>query len=158
MVDPITGLGAVKAAFDLAKSLKNINDATVRNGAVIELQEKILSAQETQTALVQRVSELEAKVAEFEAWEAQKKRYALKDFGGDTFAYELKATEANGEPFHSACPNCYQNRHISILQGRGEDAFKREMFVCHKCKADFHFGQKMQRNLQTSSYNPRRAP
>jgi hypothetical protein len=36
----IAGLGAIKTAFDLAKGLKDIDDATRRNAAVIELQEK----------------------------------------------------------------------------------------------------------------------
>jgi hypothetical protein len=42
----IAGLGIFKSLYDSAKALKDINDGTVRNGAVIELQEKILSAQE----------------------------------------------------------------------------------------------------------------
>ena len=41
------GLSALKTAFDIAKGLKDIDDATRRNAAVIELQEKILLAQET---------------------------------------------------------------------------------------------------------------
>jgi hypothetical protein len=40
------GLSAIKTAFDIAKGLKDIDDATRRNAAVIELQEKILAAQE----------------------------------------------------------------------------------------------------------------
>jgi hypothetical protein len=43
------GLSAIKAALDLAKGLKDINDATVRNRAVIELREKILAAREAQS-------------------------------------------------------------------------------------------------------------
>ena len=38
------GIGALKTAFDIAKGLKDIDDATRRNAAVIELQEKILTA------------------------------------------------------------------------------------------------------------------
>jgi uncharacterized coiled-coil DUF342 family protein len=68
----ITGLGAIKSAFDLAKGLKDIDDAARRNAAVIELQEKILSAQAAQSALVERIGELEKQVAGFKAWEAQK--------------------------------------------------------------------------------------
>jgi hypothetical protein len=44
------GLAAAKAAFDIAKGLKDIHDATVRNAAVIELQEKILSEKESRSA------------------------------------------------------------------------------------------------------------
>jgi len=35
------GLGAIKTAFDIAKGLKDIDDAARRNAAVIELQQKI---------------------------------------------------------------------------------------------------------------------
>ena len=33
----------------------------------------------------------------------REKAYALKGYGGGTFAYELKEAEANGEPIHRAC-------------------------------------------------------
>src|SRR5262249_3392802 len=51
------GLGAIKTAFDIAKGLKDIDDAARRNAAVIELQEKILAAQQEQMALVERITE-----------------------------------------------------------------------------------------------------
>jgi len=35
--------------FDIAKGLKDIDDAARRNAAVIELQERILSAQQSQS-------------------------------------------------------------------------------------------------------------
>ncbi len=65
MVAPelISSLGGLKAAFDLAKGLKDIDDARRRNAAVIELQEKILAAQQAQAALVERINELEKQVA-----------------------------------------------------------------------------------------------
>src|SRR6516162_2494056 len=94
------GLGAIKTAFDIAKGLKDIDDAARRNAAVIELQEKILTAQQAQMALVERIDELEKEVASFEAWAREKKRYKLTDYGGGTFAYALKPEEAQGEPPH----------------------------------------------------------
>jgi hypothetical protein len=41
-----TGLSALKNVFELVKGLKDIHDATIRNEAIINLQEKILSAQQ----------------------------------------------------------------------------------------------------------------
>ena len=42
MVAEVFGsIGAFKAMFDIAKALKDMNDAAIRNGAVIELQEQI---------------------------------------------------------------------------------------------------------------------
>jgi hypothetical protein len=58
------GLSSVKAAFDIAKGLKDIHDATLRNAAVIELQEQILSAQVEHASLIDRIRELEKQMAE----------------------------------------------------------------------------------------------
>ena len=58
VAEVFAGIGALKAAFDIAKGLKDIDDAARRNAAVIELQEKILSAQSAQSDLVQRIREL----------------------------------------------------------------------------------------------------
>jgi hypothetical protein len=47
-------ISAFKAMFDMARGLKDINDAAIRNTAVIELQERILSAQAEQSSLIER--------------------------------------------------------------------------------------------------------
>ena len=73
------GLAAFKSAFDLAKGLKDINDAAIRNAAIIELQGKILAAQHDQSKLVQHLRELEQEIASLKDWEAEKKRYALRE-------------------------------------------------------------------------------
>ena len=119
------GLGALKTAFDIAKGLKDIDDATRRNAAVIELQEKILAAREAQSALLERVSELEEEVASFEKWDAEKERYELKQLvpAAPTFAYTLKSDAKPSEAFHCICASCYQRQIKSILQ------FSRTLFA-----------------------------
>jgi hypothetical protein len=101
------GLSAVKAAFDIAKGLKDIHDATLRNTAVIELQEKILAAQQSQAALVERIGDLEKQVADFEAWNAEKERYELKIIGYAAFAHMLKP-EARGSEQRTASFHMYK--------------------------------------------------
>jgi hypothetical protein len=132
VAEVFAGLSALKSAFDIAKGLKDIDNAARRNAAVIELQEKILTAQSAQSDLVERIRELEAKVTSFEKWEAEKERYQLTDFGDGTFAYLLKPEEARGEPPHRICAQCYQKDEKSILQflhqSHGQDYFK-----CHSC-------------------------
>jgi hypothetical protein len=39
VAEVFAGLGSIKAAFDIAKGRKDIDDATRRNTAIIELQE-----------------------------------------------------------------------------------------------------------------------
>ncbi len=136
----IAGLGLFKTMFDVAKGLKNMNDAAVRNAAVIELQEHILTAQEQQSALVEEIRDLKTRMAELEAWDAEKQRYKLHDFGGETFAYILKEEESNGEPMHRICAPCYQKGHKSILQFRAQNAWRQDKYACPACKTDFLLG------------------
>jgi hypothetical protein len=112
----IAGIGIFKSLYDSAKALKDINDATVRNGAVIELQEKILTAQEAQSSLIDRIRYLEEKIRDFETWESEKKRYELKSIGPSVFAYMLKPAMRGGEPPHWICTNCFSKRQTSIIQ------------------------------------------
>lgn len=145
----VTGLSLFKSMLDTAKGLKDMNDAAVRNTAVIELQEQILSAQEQQTTLINRVNDLEKEMTRFETWESEKERYQLHEFGGGTFAYTLKEGMENGEPPHRLCANCFQKDHKSILQGHGQDAFSRDMYGCPACGETFNFGERRHRPPQT---------
>lgn len=111
----LAGLGAFKAMLDVAKGLKDLNDAAARNAVAIDLQEKILTAQEQQSTLIERVRTLEKEMARFEAWDAEKQRYELKKLPPGVHVYSLKAGAANGEPAHDLCANCYQQGKKSIL-------------------------------------------
>jgi hypothetical protein len=56
VAEAMMGVSAFKAAMDITKGLKDIDDRTRRNEAVIELQEKILGAQSAQAALIEKRS------------------------------------------------------------------------------------------------------
>ena len=140
--EAFAGLSAIKTAFDIAKGLKDIDDAARRNAAVIELQEKLLVAQETQSALTEKIRDLEKEVADFERWDAEKQRYELKQLarGGAAFAYALKPEAQPPEPFHCICASCYQRRLKSILQfermamiGSSE-----QILQCPVCESETH--------------------
>jgi hypothetical protein len=135
----LAGLSAIKTAFDIAKGLKDIDDAARRNAAVIELQEKILIAQQAQMALVERIGELEKQVERFETWKAEKNRYKLTDYGGGTFAYALKPEEAQGEPEHRICAHCYESGHRALLQFSHKSGGQ-DYFDCLSCKTQQAFG------------------
>ena len=111
------GLGALKSALDIAKGLKEIDDVTRRNAAVIELQEKILSAQSAQVSLVERVRELEKEELKFalKHGDIEKQRYQLTDVGDGTFAYALQQSVSGSEPLHYICANCYEQSKKLIL-------------------------------------------
>jgi hypothetical protein len=136
----LAGLSGLKTAFDIAKGLKDISDATARNAAVIELQEKILSAHAAQSDLIERIRELEKEVASLKTWETEKERYSLTDFGVGTFAYLLKEEKAAGEPPHRICANCYQHNRKSILQFN-HHAQGQDWYDCHGCDKQQAFGR-----------------
>jgi|ERR1700682_3664721 hypothetical protein len=139
VTETIAGLSAIKTAFDMTKALKDINDAAIRNAAVIELQEKILSARDAQTALLDRISNLKKEVASFEKWEAEKEEYELKEIFTRTFAYSIKESARGARPPHLICANCYEGRKKSILQ-RADAAH----LICPECKTRIRFDQAAQ--------------
>lgn len=143
----MTGLGLFNSLLNMAKGLKDMNDAAVRNAAVIELQEGILAAQAQQAALTDQVRQLEEKVRSFEKWGAEKQRYKLTDYGGGTFAYALKPEKSHGEPPHRLCATCYEQGIKSILQHKGSSS-GRELVGCHNCKQEYWLGQSVDKRIE----------
>ncbi|MER8436970.1 hypothetical protein NKH36_23515 [Mesorhizobium sp. M1312] len=115
-MDIATGYAALTSAFEIAKGLKNIDDRVKLNAAVIELQERILSAQQAATDAKDRLHEMEKTIEAFNSWTETAGRYALKDFGCQTYAYQARPETLSGEPPHLACPNCFRERRLSVLQ------------------------------------------
>jgi hypothetical protein len=132
LAEAITGLGTFKTMLDMAKGLKDINDAAVRNTAIVELTEKIIAAQAAQTALIARVSDLEKDLVRFENWEAEKQRYQLEELPPGILVRSLKPGMENGEPPHKICANCYEKGVKSPLHNRGQ-ANGLTHWRCHTC-------------------------
>jgi len=126
------GLSAFKTAFDLARGLKDIDDAVRRNAAVIELQEQILTAQSAQQELIERVSKLQNEVADLKAWGAEKQNYELKSIEGRAFVYVLKPGARPSEPAHWLCPTCYNNAQKSFMQFIALDG-REHVYKCPQC-------------------------
>lgn len=137
----VTGVGLFKSMLDMAKGLKDINDAAVRNAAVIELQEKILAAREAQSTLAEQVRDLEAEVARLKAWDREKERYELQQRSPNcpgALAYRVKESERGAEPVHWLCPTCYEDGRKSILQEH-EGARRSINAACPRCKTTLSF-------------------
>ena len=141
-------IASMKTAGDIAKGLIGIRDEAKIRERVIELQQVILSAQQSAIAaqsgefeLMEQIRNLEQKLVELQDWEREKKRYRLRDFGGGTFARELKDEEVTAdEPKHLICANCFDQRRKSTLQFQGHDINKRILQFCPGCKTQFALG------------------
>jgi hypothetical protein len=142
-VSAIAGtVSALKGAIDITQAMIGLRDAQAIQTKVIELNSKILEAQssaflanEERSALIERVGRLEQEIAALKAWNAEKNRYELTQWGNGAFAYVLKETEQAGEPRHALCANCYQRGAKSILQSNGEPRWMLHAWECPSCRA-----------------------
>lgn len=132
-------MSSLKSAYDLSKAMIGIRDAKVLNDKVIELQGVILAAQSSamaahsdQLALLERVGELEKKVADMEAWETEKQKYRLEAVTPAVFAYVLKSDAGSPEPPHWLCTACYQNSKKSILSATSRMG-THNVWKCPRC-------------------------
>lgn len=139
-MDIASGYTALTAAFNLAKGLKDVHDQVKVNEVLIELQAKILEAQEAVRNGRDKLETAEQELKAYKDWDSTASKYQLRDFGGNTYAFELKKDQANGSPWHIACPNCYGSRKLSILQY--DDIYSgRKNFKCSSCKSEFMLGK-----------------
>jgi hypothetical protein len=133
-------IGSLKTAADITKGFLDLKEAAAVQGKIIELQGIILSAQSSalagqseQLTLLERIRELEGKLAKLEAGEKEKERYELKKLPPGVYVYSLKQDMARGEPAHRLCAKCFQNGKKAILQESGSDYMK-----CHECGSEFY--------------------
>lgn len=115
-------LDGIKGALDIAKTLKDVRDEAVIATKVSDLMASMIDAQShasaayaRETELTQRIRDLEAKIAGFEKWEAERQRYELQRVGSGVYAYRLKESECAVEPAHYICTACYERRQKGIF-------------------------------------------
>ncbi len=140
------GLGALKTAMDLAKGLQAASSQATINEVKIGLQQSILeaqsalaSAQQADATTTGRIRDLEQQIVEFKDWSRDAERYELKAIDRGCFAYMPKAGMGNGEPPHWLCANCFNRRHKSFLQFKGQDQDRgtrgiTSTYACDTCK------------------------
>ncbi len=141
-------LTSFKTGFGILGAMKDIRDHALMQQKIGELQDVIMVAQQNAMAaqinaleMGQRITDLQAKLAEAEGWAAEKARYQLKNFGGDTFAYELRPEHAKpGEPIHWLCPTCFDKGEKSIVQTLHTGSTHR-VVECRPCKWQITLGR-----------------
>jgi len=149
------GLTSLKTAFDIAKAMKDIHDATTLNSKIIDLQSAIMDAQssaitarEVHASQIGRIREIEEEIARLKAWERQKQNYELKQLGVGSLAYALKPEVTTGEPPHWLCANCYNHGKKAFLQLAPEwaEVLQAYLWVCPICATGIYVGYKFSPN------------
>ncbi len=144
MVD-MAAIGALSAALrtatDLTKAFVGLRDEAMIQAKVIELQSAILSAhqcafeaQTAQSALLDELATVKAKLSEIEGWATERNRYELVAVVPHLYAYRLSEQQKHdGEPSHMLCAACFDEGKKSILQGQ-------HILHCQRCKARLNLG------------------
>ena len=106
-------------------------------GKVVEVQMSMSAALNEQTALTETISELKKRIADLEAWEAEKQNYELKALDRVSFVYASKQSMEGGEPPHWLCANCYTQGKKAILQIASEQVggLGDRGWQCPRCQA-----------------------
>ncbi|MGL4286013.1 MAG: hypothetical protein ACRCVA_06710 [Phreatobacter sp.] len=138
----------LNTAFDMAAALTAADEPLARQDQVRGLQfmmlqahSRVLLAQYEQLDLVKAIDKLEADAAHAVGWRQEASRYVLRDFGGGTYAYDLKPGEERGEPPHLLCARCFQADRKSILQFVLPGRDGRRIFECHACGKQSSLGK-----------------
>lgn len=147
----VSAANGFKAVVDIAKGIQSLNTSTeVRQktsdllDAVLDARFKLMEAADTQSALLERIKDLEQKIAGFEDWNREKERYQLKAIDRGAFAYMHKPGMENGEPAIWLCQTCFEKRHKSPLQFRAQDVGRggnagrglQSRWGCNLCKSE----------------------
>lgn len=139
-------MAAIKETAALAKLITDAKTESEVNAAVSDLVSKLTSVQRECISLVELARTLQeedvalkAKIAEFEDFKIQSESYALYKMESGTLVYSAQVTH-NGVQFTvNACPHCFHQKKISILQPGTEKGVKGYYWVhfCPSCKSDF---------------------
>ena len=150
----------LKALGDTAKTVKDLSSREAIKEKIGELLDQIATANERalaaharETALLERVKQLEGEKLALEDWTTEKQRYKLTDFGGGTFAQTVKPGMEGDETPHRLCNPCFQERRKGYLHSKG-DFNGREKVVCDACDKTFMLG--VGRPPQVHTTNPNR--
>ncbi|MBU3019025.1 hypothetical protein KO519_15150 [Paraglaciecola agarilytica] len=116
------------------KDLANFNElaslTASLNEKLLDATSSALESKEKEAELLNKVRILEAKLAEKEDWIVRAKDYRLSVVGAEknNFVYLYIPEGAYTKPKHWACPKCFEDKNISIL-----NQFDRFMYICPSC-------------------------
>jgi hypothetical protein len=132
---------SLNVALNITKAMFSIRDQAIIQEKVAELTGVIVSAHQAQSALIERVRELEADLVRMENWETEKQRYELKQVSSlGTFAYALKEGTAGSEPPYRICAACYDRGKKSVLQATADLQSRHRVHACPECKTTIMVG------------------
>ncbi|HHA1285324.1 TPA: hypothetical protein ACOEFM_002030 [Enterobacter roggenkampii] len=139
-------MSAIKETAGLVKVINEAKTDAEVKAATIDLQNKLITLQAECFALGDVIrlrdedaAHLKAKIAEFEDFKSEAEGYVLHRTEGGTLVYSKQVAVDNAELVVNACPQCYQQKKISMLQPGIEKSVKGSYWVhfCPSCNSEF---------------------
>jgi hypothetical protein len=103
MVDEVAGLNAFSQIFDIAKSIKDMNDK--RSEAISKLWGQIIATQKRYEAAVAQIRELEGELTKLKVWQAERERCQLCDLRKCTASLAWNHSTNNNQRDNFICPD-----------------------------------------------------
>ena len=112
-----------KATLDLTKAVKSVKEkadidaylSDIRDH-IGDLQEKLLEAQQATDTILEERRQAITDLEEERTKNSTLEKYRLVEPRASIFLYSYRSSEDDETPDHFACPNCYINKVVSILQ------------------------------------------
>ena len=132
-----TGLKFIKDSLDVAIGYKIENESREKINAALREASNVMDILfKTQAQMIELQTEneqLRQQLKIQEDWENQKSQYQLKQTEGGAVVYVFTQT-FTGLPEHYACPSCFTQKTIQILQAKSGGS---GIFLCPNCNASY---------------------
>jgi hypothetical protein len=158
--DAATGIGGMKAAVELVKSLYELNATgdklqgqDERQGLILALQKRLGNLMDEHIALHERLLKLQTIDKRKKRFLADRKNYVLKETYARSFAYVANKPVNDGDPAIHLCVECFENDKRSLLQLKKRD-FGFDVVCCHACGGETQITNDITATIQSAG--PRR--
>jgi len=135
-------LSSLKVAGELTALVLNtkVNQAVTQKAielqsAIMSLQTAIIGIQSQNQELLEENNRLKQEIISMKNWEAEARKYSLKEIIAGVFVYAINEDQRGTEPGHWLCAHCYTNKQKSILQkGERLPGGGGDLYDCPNCK------------------------
>lgn len=135
------GIDSIKTTLDLVKAVKSVTEKAEMDALLFDirqhladLQERLLQAQQATDAILEERRQAQRDLDEERSRNSRLERYTLTEPRPGVFLHAYQPSEGDKTPPHTACPKCFSEKTISILQ---KPEPSRSKIDCPRCGFTF---------------------
>lgn len=132
IVEASAAVQGIKAAVQMAKQIKDLQNAAEIGAATVALQDKLRETQEYVFDLQEKVHELQARNAELERLDESKYELTEVEFAGHLFTGRKAYKHVDTEDYY--CPVCFGEGKLIPLQSSSSGEYIND---CGRCDTSF---------------------